>query len=110
MDDWARLKELLAVMNEYVCNGFIFPEETFHEFLQIKNRIMKEKGPYCPTCGSCGEESCCPPSRCKFGLSYIANLQKELQMTRKALAKYIEKAGYKATEDIIDQEIEHYGR
>ena len=21
--------------------------------------------PYCPSCGACGEEGCCPPTRCK---------------------------------------------
>lgn len=110
MNDWDELKNLMAVMNEYVYNGFMFPRNTLHKFLSIRNKIMEEENfesPYCPTCGSCGED-CCPPSTCKFGLNYIANLQKELQATRKALSAYIEMMGYKATEETINQEIKYY--
>ena len=64
---------------------------------------------YCKTCGSCGED-CCPPSTCKYGVSYINDLRKELACTRKALSAYIQMMGYKVTEDVIDQEIDFYGR
>lgn len=64
---------------------------------------------YCSTCGSCGEPGCCPPTRCKFGLSYIKGLNEEIAATRKALAAYIKKAGYEPTEEVINQEIDFYG-
>ena len=73
-------------------------------------------GNYCPTCGSCGKVECCPPMRCKFGLSYIDGLNKEIQTlklelekTRKALAQYIKKAGFEPTEQTIDNEVKFYG-
>ena len=31
---------------------------------QIQNQIDSES-PYCETCGSCGETSCCPPVKCQ---------------------------------------------
>lgn len=71
---------------------------------------------YCSTCGSCGEPGCCPPTKCKYGLSYIASLNKEiaylqedLEDTRKTLAYYIKKAGYEPTQEVIDQEIKFHG-
>lgn len=68
------------------------------------------ESPYCDTCGSCGEEGCCPPTKCKYGVLYINGLRKEIQATRKTLAVYVAKAGYKVTEDILDQEIDIYGQ
>lgn len=71
---------------------------------------------YCPTCGSCGEPGCCPPTTCKFGVSYINGLRKDIQWlqenlekTRKALAHYIKKAGYEPTEETIDNEVKFHG-
>ena len=71
---------------------------------------------YCSTCGSCGEPGCCPPTKCKYGLSYINGLNKEiislqedLEKCRKTLAHYIKRAGYEPSENIIDQEIKFYG-
>lgn len=72
---------------------------------------------YCSTCGSCGELDCCPPNKCKFGLKYIeylnnkiSKLEKENLSTRKALNAYIKKAGWNTSDDIINQEIEFYGK
>lgn len=112
MDKWDKLKTTIAVMNEYVYNGFMFPRNTLHDLVELRNKIMEEniESSRCPTCGSCGKESCCPSSTCRFGVTYIENLRKELQSTRKALGHYIEMMGYKATEDIIDQEIKFYGK
>ena len=102
-----RLKIILAIMSEYVYNGFIFPSEIMKEMHQI----------YCSTCGSCGELDCCPPNKCKFGLNYISHLnqkiddlKKENLATRKALGVYIKKAGYSVNDDIIDKEVEYYGK
>ena len=71
---------------------------------------------YCPTCGSCGEPGCCPPTICKFGVSYINGLRKDIQWlqedlekTRKALAHYIKKSGYEPTEETINNEVKFYG-
>ena len=73
-------------------------------------------GDYCPTCGSCGKVECCPPMKCKFGLSYIDGLNKEIQTlklelekTRKALAHYIKKTGFEPTKQTIDNEVKFYG-
>ena len=113
MDKWNELKNTMAVMTEYVYNGFMFPTHTMHKFMRIREWILEDdefESPYCPTCGSCGVDGCCPPTTCKYGVDYINDLRKELAATRKALAVYIEKSGYKVTEDIIDQEIEYYGK
>lgn len=112
MNKWDELKNTMAIMTEYIYNGFMFPRNILHKFLEIRNSIMEEENfesPYCLTCGSCGEEGCCPPSTCKYGLNYINNMRKELEATRKTLAVYIKKAGYEPTQEIIDQEIEFYG-
>lgn len=102
-----RLKTLLATMSEYVYHGFIFPVETMREMHEI----------YCSTCGSCGELDCCPPNKCKFGLSYISLLNKKIDdlnkeniATRKALGEYIKNAGFNVSEDIIDKEVQYYGK
>ena len=115
MDKWDELKNTIAVMSEYVYNGFMFPRDTFHKFLSIRKQIMenddnKNFDDYCPTCGSCGENECCPPSRCKFGVSYINELREEIVATRKALGAYIQMMGFQVTEEMIDKEIEFYGR
>lgn len=72
---------------------------------------------YCTTCGSCGKLECCPPSTCKFGLNYIKSLNDKIEQlksenksTRKALSAYIQKAGWQVNEEIINQEIEFYGK
>jgi hypothetical protein len=114
MDNWEKLKQILAIMNQEVYHGFLFSERNLQDLIHIRNEIMnkkqdEEENPYCPTCGSCGKENCCPPSKCKFGLSYVSNLQNELLATRKALAIYIKKAGWEPSEKIIDQEIKFYG-
>lgn len=112
MDKWDQLKNTMAAMNEYVYRGFMFPRNLLHKFIKVRNEIMEEddfESLYCPTCGSCGED-CCPPSTCKYGVSYINDLRKELACTRKALGAYIQMMGYKVTEDVIDQEIDFYGR
>ena len=112
MDKWNQLKNTMAAMNEYVYRGFMFPRNLLHKFIKVRNEIMEEddfESLYCPTCGSCGED-CCPPSTCKYGVSYINDLRKELACTRKALGAYIQMMGYKVTEDVIDQEIDFYGR
>ena len=102
-----RLKIILATMSEYVYHGFIFPMEIMKEMHQI----------YCSTCGSCGELDCCPPNKCRFGLKYIyelntkiEELKKENIATRKTLGVYIKNAGFNVTEDIINKEVEHYGK
>ena len=101
-----RLKIILSIMSEYVYHGFIFPMEIMKEMHQI----------YCSTCGSCGELDCCPPNKCKFGLSYIQNLNNQIEdlkkeniATRKALESYIKNSGWSITEEIINQEIQFYG-
>jgi hypothetical protein len=112
MDKWDQLKNSMAAMNEYVYRGFMFPRNLLHKFIKVRNQIMEEddfESLYCPTCGSCGED-CCPPSTCKYGVSYINDLRKELACTRKALGAYIQMMGYKVTEDVIDQEIDFHGR
>jgi hypothetical protein len=102
-----RLKTIISEMSEYIYNGYIFPVELLKEMHDI----------YCSTCGSCGELDCCPPNKCKFGLNYISHLNKKIEdlnnenlATRKALGVYIKKAGYNVTEDIIDKEVEYYGK
>ena len=79
MDKWDQLKDTMAAMNEYVYRGFMFPRNLLHKFIKIRNEIMEEDNDstYCKTCGSCGED-CCPPSTCKYGVSYINDLRKEL--------------------------------
>lgn len=112
MNQWDELKNVMAFMTECIYNGFMFPRNALHKFLEIRNKIMEEEtleSPYCLTCGSCGEEGCCPSSTCKYGLNYINNMRKELEATRKTLAVYIKKAGYEPTQEVIDQEIEFYG-
>lgn len=120
MDKWDELKNTLAVMTEHVYNGFMYPLNVHHKFLAVRKWIMEDEEfieVYCPTCGSCGEAGCCPPTRCKYGVDYInglrreqSDLKEELEMTRKALGAYIQMMGFKVTEDIIDQEIEFYGK
>ena len=115
MDSWEKLKNILAILHQEVYHGFLFSERNLQDLVHARNEILnkqqhKEDSPYCPTCGSCGEEGCCPPTRCKFGLSYIDNLRKEISSTRKTLAVYIKKTGFNPTEDIINQEIEFYGK
>jgi intergrase/recombinase len=102
-----RLKTIISEISEYVYNGYVFPVELLKEMHEI----------YCSTCGSCGKLECCPPNKCKFGLDYISNLNKQIEdlkkenkATRKALDAYIKKAGWKTNEDIINQEIEFYGK
>jgi hypothetical protein len=113
MNNWDKLKHTLAIMTQQVYYGFIFSERNLQDLIHMRNEIMNneeiKKNPYCPTCGSCGKNECCPPSRCKFGINYIQNMQKELLATRKTLAVYIEMQGYKATEEIINQEINFHG-
>ena len=48
--------------------------------------------PYCPTCGSCGEPECCPPSKCKhticyYGKDYIKDYEIQKEMLNAALAR-----------------------
>lgn len=120
MDKWNELKNILTVMTEHVYNGFMYPLSVHHKFLTVRNWIMEDEDfveVYCPTCGACGESGCCPPTRCKYGVDYInelrrqqVDIQEELNKTRKALGEYIKMMGFKVTEDIIDQEIEFYGK
>ena len=115
MDSWEKLKNILAIMNQEVYHGFLFSERNLQDLIHARDEIMnkqehKESNPYCPTCGSCGKKDCCPPTRCKFGVSYIDNLRREIWSTRKALAAYIKMSGFNPTEDIINQEIEFYGK
>ena len=95
-----RLKTIISEMSEYIYNGYVFPVELLVEMHEI----------YCSTCGSCGKLECCPPNKCKFGVNYIDNLRKELSSTRKALGTYIGMRGYNVTEEVINQEIEFYGK
>jgi hypothetical protein len=102
-----RLKIILSEISEYIYNGYIFPVELLKEMHDI----------YCSTCGSCGELDCCPPNKCKFGLKYIASLNQQIEdlkkenaATRKALDIYIKKAGWSTNEEIINQEINFYGK
>jgi hypothetical protein len=102
-----KLKIILSKMSEYIYNGYNIPVELMQEMHEI----------YCSTCGSCGKPDCCPPNKCKFGLNYIQNLNKQIEdlkkenlATRKALSEYIKKAGWKPDEKIINQEIDFYGR
>lgn len=108
-DDWVILKSLLIDITHSIHNDVVPAKETLTKFMGAINNIMDSEV-YCPTCKSCGEEGCCPPSKCKYGLMYIGNLQKELNQTRRTLAAYIKKAGYEPTEEIIDQEIDFYGQ
>jgi len=111
MDKWNQLKNTIAAMSEYIHNGFMFPTNLLHQFIKLRNEIMEEdiESPYCKTCGSCGKD-CCPPSTCKYGVSYINNLREELSCTRKALGAYIQMMGFNVTEEIINQEIDFHGR
>lgn len=115
MDSWEKLKNILAIMNQEVYHGFLFSDSSLEDLIHARNEIMnkqqyKENNPYCPTCGSCGEKNCCPPTRCKFGVSYIDNLRIEISSTRKALSEYIKMKGFEPTEEIINQEIKFYGK
>jgi len=54
--------------------------------------------------------------RCKFGVSYIDGLNKEIQTlkreiekTRMALAYYIKQSGFEPTKDTIDNEVKFHG-
>lgn len=33
--------------------------------------IEYDDSPYCDECGACGEPMCCPPTRCKYFMSYL---------------------------------------
>lgn len=102
-----RLTIILLEMYQYIHYGYNIPMELMFEMHDI----------YCTTCGSCGKLECCPPSTCKFGLNYIKSLNDKIEQlksenksTRKALEVYIKKAGWQTNEDIINQEIEFYGK
>ena len=36
------------------------------EWLKIQLSVETEPSPYCPICGSCGEEGCCGSKRCMY--------------------------------------------
>ena len=111
MDQLDKIKLILAEMYEQTHHGFIFSDDLMSQLIHEKKSITdKKEVPHCPTCGSCGKENCCAPNKCKFGVSYIDNLRKELSSTRKALGTYIGMRGYNVTEEVINQEIEFYGK
>ena len=68
--------------------------------LAAVRRERDEASPYCPTCGSCGEPECCPPSKCKhticfYGKDYIKDYEMQKEMLDAALARNaaLEEAG-----------------
>jgi hypothetical protein len=111
MDELDKIKLILVEMYEQTHHGFIFSDNLMSQLIHEKKSITDKKEiPHCPTCGSCGKENCCPPNKCKFGVNYINNLRNELSSTRKALGAYIGMKGYNVTEEIINQEVEFYGK
>ena len=65
------------------------------ERLTIQLEVESEPSPYCPICGSCGEDGCCGPQRCL----YPTTVQAAELAKFKALAETL--AG--ALEEIIER-------
>lgn len=73
-------------------------EKTFRELWSKKITELLDENLYCPECGSCGEEGCCPPDicvhlkenlLCLYGL-YYAKTYKELLDENTSLREEIE--------------------
>jgi hypothetical protein len=67
---------------------------------------IEEESPYCEHCGACGEDGCCPPTRCeavkcKYGPGYIEDykrMQTQWEVMFKGLTKLKEAGNETATE------------
>lgn len=66
---------------------------------------MKEESdsPYCYTCGACGEDGCCPPTKCvQEDGKYCAQYLKILKATYIAHTKIYEKLSIELQEEALD--------
>ena len=59
------------------------------EIERLKNKLSveTEPSPYCPICGSCGDEGCCGSKRCLYPDTGIEALKAEIEQWR-ACARY----------------------
>ena len=120
-------KEIFTLLNntihsiEYKNNEELYSSREFKDSTEaLKNLIddiVDRYSSYCPTCQSCGEEFCCPPTKCKFGVQYIQNLYKhineleqDLIAAKKTVKVYLDKQGYKVYNNTVDQEIKFWGK
>ena len=60
---------------------------------RLREELEKLDSPYCPTCGACGEEGCCPPDRCKhlicfYGEHYVRTYR-DLEAENKRLRQIV---------------------
>jgi hypothetical protein len=112
-----KIREIsMDILGEEEVWGSSYYTPTLLEIVKKLICLLKNDKDICNTCKSCGNIECCGPSRCKFGLKYIENLnqkilklEKENLATRKTLEMYIKKSGWATNEDIINQEIKFYG-
>ena len=105
------------ILGEEEVWGSSYYTPTLSEIVKKLICVLKNDKDICDTCKSCGNIECCEPTTCKFGLKYIqslnekiSKLEKENLVTRKTLESYIKKAGWNTSEDIINQEIQFYGK
>lgn len=56
------------------------------ERLKIQLSVESEPSPYCPICGSCGDEGCCGPKRCMYpAAAWQAGYKAGIEAAAKAL-------------------------
>lgn len=56
------------------------------ERLKVQLSVESEPSPYCPICGSCGDEGCCGPKRCLYpAAEWQAGYEAGVEAAAKAL-------------------------
>ena len=64
------------------------------ERLTIQLEVESEPSPYCPICGSCGEDGCCGPQRCLYPTTVQAAELAKFKALAETLAGALEEAAY----------------
>lgn len=60
--------------------------EAENKWLKVQLSVESEPSPYCPICGSCGDEGCCGPKRCLYpAAEWQAGYEAGVEAAAKAL-------------------------
>ena len=75
--------------NEYIEYGVCeITNDEIIEALRMELNDIKDSAYFCPICGACGEEGCCPPSKCEhmrcvYGARYVEDYKWMRDITEK---------------------------